>query len=612
MTKYSFILLNKDTDEFMKHIQALGVMDIKRSTKPVDEQSMALLDKALIVKQALSSLEKLTFDVAEAETIQELSGHFTLADNPALRTKELLNHLTELNSRRDAAEKEKAERRPWGEFDKNRLNAIAEQGYKIHYYKVTKDKLNATWADTYPLQVVEENRSNIWFVIISENSAEYDIPLAECEAPKGTVAESDADIAAIKNDILVCKAELLKLKEAIPQMKREYGNDMSILDLYLAKATKEQAAEDTLSLLVGFAPIECDDKLQGELDKLDAVCLVNKATTEDEPPIKLKNKKMVGMFEVLTDMYGRPDYNEFDPTVFISIFFTLFFAFCMGDAGYGLIIILLGLILRKKGPLAKTAPLIITLGVATLIIGIIFHTFFSIDIAQWGWVQGIGLDRVMLPSKITIPGMGEFDFTMMLALVVGVVHICVAEIIKTVVATKNKGFWGSLGTWGWTLLIVGGVAVGALALLGVLDSAITKTIIIVLGIVSAICIFFLRDLHKNPLLNIGGGLWETYNTATGLLGDVLSYLRLYALGLAGSMLGSAFNQLGLMVLGDGGFTHWIFFLVLLIIGHALNLAMAALGAFVHPLRLNFLEFFKNSGFDGMGRKYAPLTETNQN
>ena len=93
------------------------------------------------------------------------------------------------------------------------------------------------------------------------------------------------------------------------------------------------------------------------------------------------------------------------------------------------------------------------------------------------------------------------------------------------------------------------------------------------------------------------------------MGDVLSYLRLYALGLAGSMLGFAFNDLGKIVLGDGHFGfNWIFFLLIVLIGHILNMAMAALGAFVHPLRLNFLEFFKNSGYEAEGRNYKPLVK----
>lgn len=313
------------------------------------------------------------------------------------------------------------------------------------------------------------------------------------------------------------------------------------------------------------------------------------------------------MFEVLTDMYGRPAYNGFDPTPYIALFFMLFFAFCMGDAGYGIILIIIGMLLKKSKDMANMGPLVMVLGGATFVIGILFHNFFSMDMLEWSWIPK-QIKSLMLPAKI-----GVYDGTMVLALAIGVVHICVALIVKTIYTTKQNGFANSLGTWGWTLLIVGGVIIGGIALTGVINSDVTKWIIIVLGGISAIGIFLLNDLHSNPLKNIGTGLWNTYNTATGLLGDVLSYLRLYALGLAGSMLGYAFNDLGKMVLGDGHFgLNWVFFLLIVIIGHTLNLAMAALGAFVHPLRLNFLEFFKNSGYEAVGRNYNPLIKSDNN
>ena len=215
----------------------------------------------------------------------------------------------------------------------------------------------------------------------------------------------------------------------------------------------------------------------------------------------------------------------------------------------------------------------------------------------------------MVPGdKVEVPGMGAYDWNMMLALVCGVLHIALAQIIKAIVATRNKGFKYSLGVWGWTILIVGAVAIGAFALAGVMDKSAAKIAIIVVGVISGLFIFFLRDLSKSPLFNFGNGLWETYNTATGLLSDVLSYLRLYALGLAGSLLGGAFNDLGLMVRGDGGIAGWVFFVALVIIGHVLNIAMSGLSAFVHPLRLNFLEFFKNAGYSGTGQTYNPLKE----
>jgi V/A-type H+-transporting ATPase subunit I len=143
----------------------------------------------------------------------------------------------------------------------------------------------------------------------------------------------------------------------------------------------------------------------------------------------------------------------------------------------------------------------------------------------------------------------------------------------------------------------------------VLSPEVTQYVIIGVGAISALGIYIFNDPKRNPLINIGAGLWDTYNMVTGLLGDVLSYIRLYALGLAGGMLGGAFNDIACMILGENpNIGSWIGFIVIIIFAHILNLALSALGAFVHPLRLTFVEYFKNVGYEGKGEKYAPLSK----
>ena len=437
-------------------------------------------------------------------------------------------------------------------------------------------------------------------MVVSDQEG-YDFPMKELPAPEKDCSTLEKEIAALKDDIEQKDKHLAELKCHEGDLRKEMDRIASKLDLHLAHVAGEKAAEDYVTVFEGFAPAATESSLREMLDQENVFYVTDKAKVDDNPPIKLKNNKFVSMFELLTDMYGRPKYDEFDPTVFISIFFMLFFAFCMGDMGYGLVLIIAGLALKKV--LGKIAPLGITLGIATTVVGFLFHTFFSVDMLTWSWLPE-AVKKCMLPS--TIAG---FDGTMVLAIIVGIVHICLAMIVKTYQSTKVKGFANSLGTWGWTLLIVGGVIVGGLALIGVMDSVVTKWVIIGIGVLSALGIFFLNDLHRNPLKNFGAGLWETYNTATGLLGDVLSYLRLYALGLAGAKLGEAFNAIGLQALGDGG-VGWVWFILIVVIGHTLNVAMCVLGAFVHPLRLNFLEFFKNSGYEGSGRTYKPLKTEN--
>ena len=590
MTKYDFILMSGDADAFLEKLQSVGVVDITRSLKPIDEKSEKLSARAEVYRDALSALK----EVEKAEDPGQKPTDFAVEVMETVRDKEAIEaQLPQL--RKDADELV-----PWGQFDAKSFDRLKEMGLKLHFYKAKA--VDPEWKEQYAISEISNLGGYSFFVVVSD-SDDYDFPLKELPAPDRDYAAIQKQIADLEAQVKQKEHRLAQLKWHEPVLQAEMDKTLSKLDLHLAHVSGEKAAEDYITVFEGFAPAENEPALHDMLEKENILYLVDKAKVDDNPPIKLKNNKFVSKFELLTDMYGRPKYDEFDPTVFISIFFMLFFAFCMGDAGYGLVLILAGILLKKKMP--SIASLGIVLGIATTVIGLLFHTFFSMDMLEWSWIPE-GVKKCMVPKQIF-----GFDGTMVLAILVGIVHICLAMIVKTYQSTKVKGFANSLATWGWTLLIVGGVIVGGLALMGVIDKALTKWIVIVIGCLSALGIFFLNDLHRNPLLNVGSGLWETYNTATGLLGDVLSYLRLYALGLAGAKLGEAFNAIGLQALGDGG-ARWIAFILIVLVGHTLNVAMCVLGAFVHPLRLNFLEFFKNSGYEGSGRRYKPLTQNNEN
>ncbi len=602
MTKYSFILLSEMTDTFLNQIQELGVMDITRSVKPIDADSSAMLEKAAELKQTVTFLKTVDYSgEADVDAIVQASKQCTVADNPAQRVRILRNRLAELEAQTASLEREKHSRLPWGEFDSHKLEAVAQQGLDMHYYMVPKKKFDPQWEQLHPLQVVEDDGKNVWFVTVSEKGEDYRFPVDEIPAPGGSASECDHKMAELSREIVLCKAELLRQREAITTLEQEYGKGLSDLDLYLAKCNTESAAEGKLSLVVGFAPTEEDARLETALDAMDVYYLKEPATVADNPPVKLKNRWFGRMFEVLTGMYGQPVYNEFDPTPILAPFFLLFFAMCMGDAGYGIILYIIGCFLKgKDGGLAKSWRLIKVLGVGTFVVGILLGTFFGIDLYNASWVPE-WLKRCMI--KGTVAG---FDVQMILALGIGVFHICLAMVIKAINNTRRFGFKESTSVWGWTLLIVGGVIVAAATMLLHLPMNVVKWVVIALAAVSALGIFIFNKVGRNPLLNIGAGLWDTYQMVSGLLGDVLSYIRLFALGLAGGMLGAAFNNLAMMILGSHPTYEWVFFIIVLVIGHGLNLAMSCLGAFVHPLRLTFVEFFKNSGYEGKGVAYHPL------
>ena len=588
MTKYSFILLNGEQDDLLEKLQEIGLVDITRSSKPVDENSQKLAGEIELLSGLIQGLNKAV--IPEGTKPEFIDGDIVrLAGGQIMRYSE---DMVEIK----ALEKEVKDLRAWGKFDRSILDRLAQAGVPLHFHILPQKQFKPEWKKQYALAIIRgEKGKSVFFVVAGEDPLPGEVPV-----PESSVEEKKAQLDLKKKHFNKTLGRIASAKERIPELEQLRVQALEKLDLYLAGATACATAENTIVTLVGYAPTEKDEAVTRVLDQIGVLYIKEEAVVMDNPPITFSNNAYVKMFEPLTDMYGRPAYNGFDPTPFISIFFLLFFALCMGDAGYGLILIIIGLLLGKVESFKSMSPLVTTLGIGTAVVGFFMHSFFSVDISTWKVFEPVSF--LFLPAEI-----GGYAGGMVLSILVGIVHLCLAMLVKAIQAVKVNGISASLGTLGWTLLIVGGVVVGGLALAGVMDSAITKWVVIVLGVVSALGIFVFNDPERNKLANIGMGLWDTYNTATGLLGDVLSYLRLYALGLAGGMLGMAFNDMGKMVLGDGSNAIlWIPFVLLVVIGHTLNIAMCALGAFVHPLRLNFLEFFKNSGYQAAGRNYNPL------
>ena len=584
MTKYTFLLLSSDTEAFLQEIQELGVLDIKRSRKPVDAVSGKLFKEAEELRKEIETVARC--DYARDEKYHNLS------------------------LKLDAAEEALAEKRHWGDLDPVQVKALREAGCQIHFYTVPLKKFNPAWAEQYAIAEIDRDSKNVRFVLVdraSEGSNNFQVP--ETRVAVESLAELARHVESLKTALTERENEMEYRKQDIPVLQKAYAEKAQELQRYLAHKGSETAADDYIAVLTGFAPTEQDAALRAQLDQKAIYYLAEPATAADNPPIRLKNNWFARNFETLTGMYGMPVYDEFDPTPILGPFFLLFWSFCMGDAGYGLILIALGILLHKTNfnllGLKKHWRMVTTLGVGTFVIGLFLGTFFGINLKEISWIPE-GLRKLMLVGKVEVNGTG-YDIAMIAAIAIGVFHICLAQIIKAASITKRAGFKQAISTWGWVLLIVGGLIVAGLALTHVLNALATKIAIIAIGVLSVLGIFIFNKPGRNPLLNIGAGLWDTYQVATGLLGDVLSYIRLYALGLAGGMLGGAFNDIAAMTLGSNPTWQWLAFVLIVLVGHALNFAMSCLGAFVHPLRLTFVEYFKNSGYEGKGMDYKPLT-----
>ena len=608
MNKYSFLIYHKEYETFLDKLRELGVVHIEvRQAGEMDENLQALLQKHTSYKNlhkemaVYASLAESQIPVSGITVKEAIDGYEVLRDR-----------LQAFNQQLPALEKEIAQMEVWGEFDWKVIEELKENGWFLQFFCCPEKNFDEAWVEACNATVINKKAGQAYFVTVNKELIKIEaevvrLPeykLSELEAKRSSLL---ADIEEAKKQLNLFSASHLSIiEDGLSQLQGE-------IDLLEVKLGGEKKAEGTLVLLEGWAPAENDADLCAMLDASGIYYESRPAEKEDNAPIKLKNNKFSRAFEMLTKMYGMPDYGEFDPTPLLAPFYALFFGMCVGDAGYGLLLVLLGFYLKKKlsKSMAGMMNLLITLGVATTIVGAVFNTFFGATLTSFdlpAWMQ-----------SLIISGHWEgttYDKTMVIALLVGMFHICFAMTVKAIGSTVRYGFKNSLSDWGWWLFVGGSVVVATLNYLGVIDMEMSKMSFIGIGAVSAIGIYLLNNIRRNVFMNIGAGLWDTYNMATGLMGDLLSYLRLYALGLAGGMLGGVFNDLG-MQLRDSmsdflfGIPGWICFGLIFVFGHSLNIALSCLSGYVHSIRLTFVEYFKNSGYDGKGTMYKPFSSSNK-
>lgn len=605
MKKYTFLVFHREYEHFLEELRKAGVVHINEKAAGVADNEQ-LQQQIVLAEQIRRTITTATpylpqgavsvTEIHEPTDIQALSTELTtlISDKQKLE-QDMLN-----------LQREQERMLVWGNFSQDKLQALSAEGYHFQYFTCSEKSFRQEWETQYNAFIVAKEKNIVYFVTVNQQTEPVSIDADELQLNVRNSEQLKADVDALHGLLVAKQAQLEAWAVAhLAELREAERHIEHTIDWTRVNLSTTSLADDKLCLLEGFCPVDNLTELNNLLETEHIYYTTEDPTEEDNTPVKLRNNWFTRMFECLTGMYGWPVYGEFDPTPILGPFFLLFFALCMGDAGYGILLILFGLFTSKKilkiEMFDGLGPLITTLGIGTLVVGFFLGTFFGIDLYEASWVPE-SLKGVMLKGNVA-----GFDIQMVLALAIGVFHICLAMIIKAICYTVRFGFKQNIATWGWLLLILGGLVIIALTLTDVFSPEVTKWTTIGVGVVSALGIYVFNTPGRNPLINIGAGLWDTYNMATGILGDVLSYIRLYALGLAGGMLGAAFNKLGLMILGDNrSVIAWIGFVLILILGHLLNVCMSALGAFVHPLRLSFVEYFKNSGYQGTGNLYKPF------
>lgn len=591
MYKYNFLVYHRDFDGFLLKLQDIGVVDISMENRSVDEDEKEIINKIGRVASIIKFLETRT--VPDAKVTLSLT-----ADEIVSRVELLQREREQFENAIKKSQKELAEVEPWGNFDLNLLNNLAEQGITVRFFVATEKAFKEEWLSDYPIEVINHTNGLFYFVLVDSEGLSFPDEAQEVRTPQFSAKQKEEEIHRYTLRIDEINKELDFLTLYIDTLRAEQANLTNLLDFKMVKSSAVSQADNTIMVLEGWVPEDLNEKVRQVLDAESVIYIFSKAELNDNAPILLRNNKFAKLFEPISKLFAFPTYAELDLTPFFAPFFMLFFGFCFGDAGYGLIFVLGATIykFKAKPEFKPILTLIQILGASTILFGVLTGTVFGASLVE-----------------LNIPAIQEFktyffdqDKMFKLSLILGLIQIVFGMCVKAANLWIQNSWKHAISTISWVILIL---SMAVFYLLGQNPDSSLKLFcpihLVIIG-VTAVGIMFFNSPGKNPLFNFGLGLWDSYNMATGLLGDTLSYIRLFALGLSSGILGSVFNSLAFGMAPDTPVLKHIVIILILLIGHSINIFMSALGSLVHPMRLTFVEFYKNAGFTGGGRGYNPF------
>lgn len=599
MSKYAFMVYHREYDAFLTTLRELGVVHVKETNSVLDNAELqALLAERKQVSTAIRYCKNLNSQTKEV-TVAPARG-LTKAEGLKLvgKLEEMQEKQAQLQAAKVSLEKDIAYMDIWGEFSYANIRRLKKAGFDVTFFSCPTSKYEPKWGEEYNAFLVNNFQSVTYFVTVTKTGTPIDIDAERPKMPDRGLAKLHLAMEQLLDNIKVLNNQLKEYAaeqyNTLVELEKNIQNEFNLSNT-LVQTDRE--AGDKLMLLEGFVPTEEAPAMEVALEKEGYYFQELDIQDGDRVPIKLKNNKFNRLYEPITKMFSLPNYTEFDPTPLFAPFFMLFFGLCFGDGGYGLLVLLAcSFFKRKVNPDFKPyLTLFQYLGLAAIIVGTCTGSFF-----------GIALADVPALSKVKDYFVSS-DNLMTFSIVIGLVQIIFGKTVAAFKMKAQKGVKYSIAPFAWVFVITALALAFGLPMLNLQLPETVKTVFISIAVIGLVVAYLYNSPGKNIFLNFGTGLWNTYNMASGLLGDTLSYIRLFAIGLTGAILGGVFNQLAVdMTEGMNIVLRAVCMLLILLVGHAINIGLCTISSLVHPLRLIFVEFYKNAEFEGGGKEYRPF------
>ncbi len=634
MKKVSLIVLNSERKNALKKLRKLGLLHIE-----IKEGSGARLAE---LQEQINSLESAVYAVSPKADKKAVGKEAATEESLAVAAKvvELVESEKVCQAELTMAQTEVERLKSWGEIDPEELAWLKEKGIDFSLCEMSPaeyDKLG----DGVKTVVLDRTKNLVRFLAMKNKDVEEEnqvslerfkvkLPGISTEKLKEKIAELTKKKQAIDEELTAYAAYTNSMKDAVKALKKDVE-----FETYATGMTEESLSEASekgvrVAYFVGYIPAEELEKLETAAKENAWGLMAEDPTEEDDAPTKLKNNKFVSLIYPMTDFMGSiPGYFEYDISAWFLGFILIFFGIIFGDGGYGLLIcaaaLALILVNKKKGKETQPAFLLmLLLGGSTVLWGLVTCTWFGIEPEllpdflcklSIPVISNVNADKIWYPfwtngqvGLTTAQNVQIFCFTLAL------IQLSAAHVIGAVNNRKSLKMLGEIGTIlqliGMYYVVLSLVVNGEVFGLGLVVSGIPVGTIAIGFVLVGFVVGFIFSNYEGKLgQSILASVKDIVSVLLGVVNvfsDIVSYIRLWAVGLAGSAISATVNEMVSPMLGKALFI--IFAIAILIFGHGLNMILNVLSVIVHGIRLNTLEFSSHLGMSWSGHKYKPFEE----
>lgn len=567
----------EEQDRWLEPLQQLGVMhiNVRRQASHSHDPNIGMPDKA---QQALRHIMESQYKIKPWQLENEQDIGFIVEE--ILENKKKLRELSDL---RDDYHQFIKVREDWGDFHYPPVEELG--GYYFWFYIIPKSQLEKLHDCSYPWKVVDQRQGRCYVIVLCEHEpTKMEVPFKRVRSGYKSLSRLYRELDQVERDLDELQLQRASLTRWIKVLAHHLN---TIIDSAEISKTKCQFFEDEdLCYLQGWVPEDKLSEVQQFAGEQRLVCLTEPVGKES-PPTFLRTHPLISGAKAAVQFFQTPGYHTWDPSLVVFVSFNLFFAMILSDAGYAAACGLIVLLYRKtlRGKSLGLYRLMQSLSASALVWGVMVGSYFGFSLPEHSWL-----------GQLQCVDLNDFDAMIHLSVGIGVLHLVVAN-ISAALSRANKQV--AIGDLAWVLVFFSGFAwfmwdYGRIGL----------------GIGLALVFLFSSDKPWSGVKNIVLRLLDGLKALTGFskgFGDVLSYMRLFALGLSSTQLAITFNGIAHDVRTEMPGIGLFLAILILLFGHILNFALGIMGGVIHGLRLNLIEFL-NWGVKAEGYPFKPFAK----